>query len=204
MMGESSTTRPVKPSDNPFRSGCVDGLAYVSPTGETWETIVSRVKAANFRGALVGPHGHGKSTLMHQLALIDPPSGLTQHPVIQVMADGSNVDEVKRALTAGDGRLFIDGIDLLPWRLRRGVAHRREVIVTSHRTTRLPTLVDCETTPGSPGAGVLGELVGRLSPSVRAALGDEGVTALHERHRGNVRDALRELYDRVAVGEFKI
>lgn len=189
----------VKPSDNPFRSGCVDALGYVPPSGDAWEAIVSRVRAAGFRGALVGPHGHGKSTLMHQLATLDPSADAPRHPVIQVMADGSNIDEVKRALATGDGRLFIDGVDLLPWRLRRVIVQRREVIVTSHRTTRLPALVNCETTPG-----LLGELVGRLSPNARAALGDAALASLHERHLGNVRDVLRELYDRVAAGEFEI
>ncbi|MEO0513804.1 MAG: hypothetical protein AAF086_00730 [Planctomycetota bacterium] len=189
----------MKPSENPFRSGCVNALGYVSPSGEPWESIVSRVRAAGFRGALVGPHGHGKSTLMAKLATLDPPAGAERHDVVQVMADGSNVRDVKRDIAAHDGRLFIDGYDLLPWRLRATLRQRREVIVTSHRDTRLPTLVRCETTPA-----LLGELVGRLSPSVRAGLGDDGVAVLHRRHAGNIRDALRELYDRVATGAFSL
>lgn len=189
----------VKPSDNPFRSKCVDALGYTSPSGEPWAEIESRIRAAGFRGALVGPHGHGKSTLMLRLAKLDPPAGHEQHDVIQVMPNGSNLREVKLAIAIHEGRLMIDGYDLLPWQTRAALRKRREVIVTSHRETRLPTLVRCQTTPQ-----LLGELVGRLSPAVREALGEEALTSLHIRHAGNVRDALRELYDRVAVGEFQL
>lgn len=191
--------RPVKPSENPFRSGCVDALGYVSPSGEPWTEIESRVRATGFRGAIVGPHGHGKSTLMFRLAKLDPPAGHEEHGVIQVMPDGSNLRQVKHAIATHKGYLFIDGYDLLPWRTRAALRKRREVIMTSHRETRLPTLVRCETTPG-----LLDDLVGRLSPNVREALGENDLMLLHARHAGNVRDALRELYDRVAVGEFQL
>ncbi|MEM6855103.1 MAG: hypothetical protein AAF593_11910 [Planctomycetota bacterium] len=191
--------KPVKPSDNPFRSSCVDALGYVSPTGETWAELVSRIRAACFRGALVGPHGHGKSTLMHQLAALDPPPGRARHDVIQVMLDGSNRGEVKDAIAATTGRLFIDGIDLLPWRMRSAIGKREQVIVTSHRPTKLPTLMRCETTPV-----LLGELIGQLSPPVYEALGEDAIVTLHAKHHGNIRDALRELYDRVASGQLII
>lgn len=191
--------RPVPPRDNPFRSACVDALGYVPPNGQTWEEIESRIRAANFRGALVGPHGHGKSTLMHRLAKLDVPCARESHDVIQVQADGSNLSDVKRALTIGPPRLFLDGYDLLPWRLRRKVSRRPQVIVTSHRETKLPTLFRCETTPR-----LLGEVIGHLSPVVKQALADDAMAALYSAHHGNIRNALRELYDRVASGEFQI
>lgn len=187
----------VKPSENPFRSARVDALDYVSPSGESWEAIEARVQAAGFRGALVGPHGHGKTTLMTRLATLDPPSGADRHEIVQVAADGSNLDEVERVLSEERPRLFIDGYDLLPWRLRRAVRRHPEAIVTSHRETRMPTLLLFETTPN-----LLGMLIVRLSPAVHDALGDDAVASLHAVHRGNVRNALRELYDRTAAGEF--
>ncbi|MEM9420643.1 MAG: hypothetical protein AAGA25_16570 [Planctomycetota bacterium] len=187
----------VKPGDNPFRSGCVDALGYRSPTGETLQAIETRVRDAGFRGALVGPHGHGKSTLMHHLATLDPPSGADRHDVLQVMPDGSSVGSVKQALASDASRLFIDGYDLLPWRLRWALLRRTQVIITSHRKTRFPTLLQFETTPE-----LLGQLIEQLSPEVFGRLGHQEIRALHARHEGNVRNVLRELYDRVAMGEF--
>ncbi|MBB6428962.1 hypothetical protein [Algisphaera agarilytica] len=189
----------VSPRDNPFRSGCVDALEYASPTGESFEQIVTRVRNAGFRGALVGPHGHGKSTLMQALAELDPPADAEHHDIIQIMPDGTNMHAVKHALGSDADRLFVDGYDLLPWRLRWKLARRPGVLVTSHRETKLPTLLRCETTPA-----LLEGLVERLSPEVCGALGHEAIMELHARHGGNIRNALRELYDRVAVGEFPL
>jgi hypothetical protein len=61
------------------------------------------------------------------------------------------------------------------------------LVITSHRPGLLATLFECETTPELL-AGIVRELAG------------DGVDAgeLHARHAGNVRNALRELYDRWA------
>jgi hypothetical protein len=61
------------------------------------------------------------------------------------------------------------------------------LVITSHRPGLLPTLFECTTSPE-----LLAEIVGELSGA------DLEAGELYERHRGNVRDALRELYDRWA------
>ena len=61
------------------------------------------------------------------------------------------------------------------------------LVITSHRPGLLPTLFECETSPELL-AGIVGELAGS---EVEAG-------ELWARHRGNVRDALRELYDQWA------
>ncbi len=61
------------------------------------------------------------------------------------------------------------------------------LVITSHRPGLLPTLYECETSPELL-AGIVEELAGE-------ELDSEEVLA---RHRGNIRDALRELYDRWA------
>jgi hypothetical protein len=63
------------------------------------------------------------------------------------------------------------------------------LIVTSHLPGLLPTLHECRTTPELLAA-IVGELGGE-----EAALAAPG---LFGRHRGNLRDALRELYDEAA------
>lgn len=61
-------------------------------------------------------------------------------------------------------------------------------MINAHREGRLPTLVTCTTTPA-----LLDGIIRTLTP-----LAVEGVpssAALFTRHRGNLREALRELYD---------
>ena len=66
----------------------------------------------------------------------------------------------------------------------RKARRARGLVITSHRCGLLPTLVECETS-----APLLREIVETLHP------GQPEVDLLFDRHRGNVREALRELYD---------
>lgn len=188
----------VRPSENPFRSAAVDALRY-QPEPETLGQIAARFGAMGFRGALIGPHGHGKSTLMRELAKIDPPGDADSHPVVQIAADLSNIHALRSHLRHLPGVLMVDGYDLLPPRWRFAVWKRKTVLITAHRPTRVPTLLRCESSPA-----LLARLIGRLSPDIGAGLGGAEVDRLLRAHRGNVRDALRELYDRVADGRLRI
>jgi hypothetical protein len=93
-------------------------------------------------------------------------------------------------LDAGD-IVCLDGAEQLPaavwlwfrWSVRRAGG----LVITAHRRGRLPTLVECATT-----ADLLDRIVRRLAPEGTA---HPSPAALFARHRGNIRDALRELYD---------
>jgi len=67
------------------------------------------------------------------------------------------------------------------------------LVITSHRSGMLPTLIECTTDPAL------------LSDIIRALLGTESMdftrmtSDLHQRHNGNLRQALRELYDLYAA-----
>ena len=196
---------PMSPSANPFRSACVDALDY-EPEGGGWDAIARRLRETNFRGAVIGSHGHGKTTLLLNLAehvdlMPAMPRGSTVATSmwVQVRPDErGNLATVRRMVRGYPYLLSLDGYDLLPWRDRlRVLARRGPVLVTSHRRTMLPTVARCRTSPE-----LLGRLIERLSPATRAALTDAAVAALYARHRGNVREALRELYDRLAAGEY--
>jgi len=170
-------------------------LDYV-PGGESWDVIEDRLRHANFRGAIVGPHGHGKTTLM--LALRDRLQADAAFDVryLQVMAEGSNAQRVCASIRERDTLLLLDGYDLLGWADRLRLWRRPRTVVTRHGRTLLPQWVRCETSEP-----LLGQLIKRLSVETYAALGDSGVAALYDRHHGNVRDALRELYDSAARGD---
>jgi len=89
--------------------------------------------------------------------------------------------------------VLLDGADALRWldwlRFRRLARRAGGLIITTHRPGRLPTLVECATSPA-----LLAEIVGAL-------LGPEAkrwrnrLEGLWSRHGGNLREALRELYD---------
>ena len=66
------------------------------------------------------------------------------------------------------------------------------VVATLHRPARLPTLVECRTDPA-----LLARIIAELCPE---DAGDIGVIhQLYEKHQGNIRLALREMYDRHAT-----
>jgi hypothetical protein len=95
------------------------------------------------------------------------------------------------ATTPRDVLLF-DGAEQLSWlgwwRFRRAAKRAGGLVITSHRAGMLPTLIQCET-----DADLLGGIVRDLAPG-----GADDSAGLFARHRGNVREALRELYDRYA------
>jgi hypothetical protein len=62
------------------------------------------------------------------------------------------------------------------------------LIVTAHRRGRLATLVACATS-----VGLLDRIMQRLAPE--GLVTAPSAAELFVRHRGNLRDALRELYD---------
>ena len=168
--------------------------------------IARRLRETKFRGAVVGPHGHGKTTLLLNLAdhvdlLPAMPRGSTVTTSMWVQVrpgERANLTTVRRMVRGYPYLLLLDGYDLLPRRDRARVLVRRgPVLVTSHRRTMLPTVAHCRTS-----AELLGRLIERLSPDTRAAMTDAAVAGLYARHRGNVREALRELYDRVAGGAY--
>jgi hypothetical protein len=90
---------------------------------------------------------------------------------------------------------LLDGAEQLSWprkrTLLRTTRHGGGLIVTTHRAGLLPTLYQCRTSPQ-----LLGGLLEELEPQYATSEAELG--ALFRRHHGNVRNALRELYDQTA------
>jgi len=59
-------TAAVPAHANPFRVALTDALMY-RPRNEDWPTMLARLEAMGWRGAVVGPHGSGKTTLIQSL-----------------------------------------------------------------------------------------------------------------------------------------
>jgi len=182
----------VRARDNPFAAARVEGIRYRLPDSLTWDGLLDRLTALRRRAALVGPHGHGKTTLLEELA-----SRLTAFRVVTItlrrdLRRRRRLDWRRlRGLGPADF-LLLDGADLLgrlAWlRVRWCCRRAGGLVITSHRPGLLPTLLVCATTPDLL-AGIVCELAGE-STKVEEEL--------FARHGGNLRAALREMYDRYA------
>jgi nucleoside-triphosphatase THEP1 len=186
----------VKARENPFRSECVLRIRY-RPEGWTWPELLDRLAALRWRAALVGPHGSGKTTLLEDL---EPHLRRRGFEPVRLRRDDREPRFTRAQLRALSAALtarhvvLLDGAELLGglawrkfvWRTRRAGG----LVVTLHRPGRLPTLVECRSS-----ATRLREIVRELTGEVES-FPVEAAAELLARHAGNLREALRELYDR--------
>lgn len=192
----------MRARDNPFAAARLDQLPFRLEDGcpPDWPGLFRRMEQLNHRGAIVGPHGAGKTTFLDALA---PRLAARDFEVMRLTLtrERPRLDATsQRLLARGPGRrqfLLLDGAEQLPWpawlALRWRARRAGGLIVTTHRPGRLPTLLCCRTNPALL-AGIVSELLGGKAPGC-------DLDALHARHGGNVRDALRELYDRFAAAD---
>jgi hypothetical protein len=184
----------VKARENPFETGRMIATIRYDCAGGTPDTLVARLAALGWRAAIVGPHGAGKTTLLEDLGRALEARGFRITSIRLGTAD-RRPPRTWPVRAAGLGRsdiVCLDGAEQLStpdwlafrWRARRAGG----LIVTSHVSGRLPLLVSCATS-----VDLLDRIVRRLTPV--PAAGAPGAAELFARHRGNLRDALRELYD---------
>ena len=182
----------MKARDNPFSTDRVLRVRY-RPQGWTWEQLLSRLAAMDYRGAIVGPEGRGKTTLLEDLGERVAGLGLgVKHLRLtreRPTFDRQCLRKFFQAVTSRDV-IFFDGAEQLSrlawWRFARRSSGAGGLVVTSHRRGLLPTLLECETS-----VPLLRGIINHLNPGQVDASAEE----LFARHGGNVRDALRELYD---------
>ena len=194
----------MKARDNPFAVDRVLRIRYEF-ADDSLEELLARLQQQGGRGAIVGPHGSGKTTLLEDLAEQLEARGRQVHlfrlsaerrtiPRETLRAIRSDLDEHDAILCDGAEQLSAFAWQSFRFRVRRAGI----LIATIHRAGRLPTLCKTHTTPE-----LLESLVRRLLGQPTGGL-PFSVPALFMRHSGNLRDALRELYDRYATGELKV
>jgi GTPase SAR1 family protein len=191
----------MKARDNPFATDRALKLRY-HLHGTTWDELLERLDKLNYRAALVGPEGSGKTTLLEDLAP-------------HLRAQGYNILWLRLDRTCRKfsrqfwNRFFIhlcptdmilfDGAEQmsrLAWERFKYQSHKAGgMVITSHRAGLLPTLLECSTTP---------ELLGQIITEILGQESDvpcETMRVLYDKHNGNLRSALRELYDMYAARE---
>jgi len=185
----------MRARDNPFAVHRVLAIRY-RLSGVTWEELLARLADLRFRAALVGPHGHGKTTLLEDLGERLGGHGFRVRPATLHEGDrrlGPQRDSALFRDPHPRDLLLVDGAEQLDrlawWDLRRRSRAAAGLIVTSHRPGLLPTLHECRTTP---------ELFEAIARELGGEEALQAATGLFARHQGNLRDALRELYDRYA------
>lgn len=145
--------------------------------------------------AVMGPHGHGKSTLVAAVAVAARAAGWAVREV-RVRSPLESWRPVAAAIAAARGTfLACDGWErAFPGTATavRIIAAARglRVVVTVHRRGSLPILARCDTSPR-----LLAQLVARL-PDHAGLISAHDVDDAYRRHEGNLREALYDLYDR--------
>lgn len=188
--------RPLLARENPFATGRVLAIRYRIPGG--LDPLVARLERLGWRAAIVGAKGSGKTTLLEDLGLALEARGfrtaLERLSAEEAAFSRGRLERLAEAARAG-AVVLLDGADeLSPWawrRFLRACGSGARVVVTAHRPGRLPTLIECRTSPELL-AEIARELLGR-----RDADGALGALAaeLYQKHAGDLRAALRELYD---------
>lgn len=160
-------------------------------------STIAKLAAANWRGAIVGPHGSGKSTL---LATLQPALIAARRQVHFIALHDSQrrlpLDFWPQLPQPNAALLIIDGYDQLSflarWRLDRYCRRAKcGLLVTSHAKLPMPTLVRTY-----PDCALVQQLVAQLCQRVPSSISRQDITASHARHGSNVREIFFDLYDR--------
>ncbi len=192
----------MKARENPFGADRVVAVPYIL-TGESWPGLIARLARLGYRAAIVGPCGSGKTTLLEELRTALHAQGFLVKALrldrSRPMFDSEGLARFYRLLAPSD-IVLLDGAEQMERRawldFSRRTACAAGLIVTTHHAGLLPTLVECR--PTAPLLDdVMTRLLDRLPPDQFPALRRHLPSAqeLCRRHNGNLRAALRELYD---------
>lgn len=206
--------RPVV--TNPFATRFVapGQLGWIPPSPLLGlKQLQTKLHDLNYRAAVVGPHGSGKSTLLeHLLKPLGTPAIKCDHsgsPVVKSEHGRLIWLTLRRGSHRGFSRfhwrpgriLVLDGFEQLSLVVRTWItletrARKMGLLVTSHRSTALTTLVQT--------AVSIETLRAVLHETLQASGGwatfelqcdDDRLGDLIAKHHGNVREIMMQLYD---------
>jgi len=197
-----SNLKRVSARNNPFAVQRTDAVPFdFSETSfNDTEAFYLHARKLDYRGAIRGRHGRGKTTLLCDLASFFRDQDIDCELAFLPREKELQHQMVDRIVHRGsDGAIvLVDGIERLPLLARHRLISRSKsfggFIATTHHVGRLRTLVHCKTSEQTLRS-VLKSLDLDQPAIVEAAL------PLVARNRGNLRSVLRELYDQFADGK---
>jgi len=188
----------MRARDNPFSTDRVLRIRY-RLRGESWDSLLARLAALKYRAAIVGPEGAGKTTLLEDLAPHLRERGFEIVSLRLTREQPAFAPGTLRKLRTRIGPrqiILFDGAEQLGrlgwWRFRQSTRKAGGLIITSHQHGLLPTLIECRT-----DEALLTEIVAELLRQPESSLRTPA-SRLFQKHHGNLRDALREMYDSFA------
>jgi hypothetical protein len=185
--------RGVNAGENPLRSELIERLPIRFEAG-SWSEMLKRVQQLNFRAAIVGSKGSGKTCLLEQLH-----QRIGQHYLNLPLDRRLHDDQMRAALDASENGnvVLLDGIERLGfWQRQKLFARTKSgpgLIVTVHHPCRLPTWIRFRT-----NIGLMKQLLNDLDIATPEVL-EAGEIAFRNA-KGNMREAFRSLYDQFADG----
>ena len=188
--------------DNPFATEHLQKIRYHF-SNHSLTSLLNRFDVLNRRAAIVGPQGHGKTTLQKELAEAIP--SVRTYWIRLREGDRKIPRTVQDELFSQAEKydlICIDGAEQLSWwnwkKFLRQLGKGQGCLITSHRAGLLPTLMECKTS-----LSLLSDLVTELASAPDAAQQKE-LEAIYNRHRGDIRQSIRELYDRCSNGLWNV
>lgn len=195
----SRSAHPFPARLNPFRSERLHTIPFL-PHPAAENTVIDTLEKNHWMGCIAGPHGSGKTTLLLRLQERMQTKNIPTE-FFQCLEDRPSLSsrDWKTIRESRPGSvILLDGAEQLPllqWlRLRQRPRRGGGLVVSSHRPMRgVPLVYQTDPTPRR-----LLELIQHLYPEQADQIDTE---FLYRRHHGNLRDALRDLYDRCAGKE---
>ena len=201
------------PRQNPFRSSRIENLTFRFSGIQSHdrepsekhdelkglEELDARFAGLGHRGALVGPKGSGKTTLLEKLQAIYRQRGLQvlalhRRPGEPPLPSLPKARHLTETLITVDGAEQLGLLERLSLERQSKAAHG--LLVTCHQPLKwIPTLYLHRTDPGL-FVSLAHELLAR--DHLECPWAEDQLTDTFERHHGNLREAFRELFDRLA------
>lgn len=190
----------TRAKDNPFSAGRVLKVRYQWLPG-SWDELLVRLTALRHRAAMIGSQGRGKTTLLEDLSARLEKNGyqicwlrfnLQNRSLSESMWQNVFNEQHGKTIVCVDGA---EQLSFWQWRrLKQRSKKAAGLLITAHHAGMLPTLVECATTPVLL-ENIVAQLVKDPTDQLRTIS-----NMLFKKHDGNLRDALRELYDLFADG----
>lgn len=185
----------MKPRDNPFSIERVSKIRY--RLDGTYSALVEKLHALGSRAAIVGQHGNGKTTLVEDFERHLSASGFTVKRLLVNQAFRFIPWSFWTSKTKGV-YVLLDGKERLPWFLWLAFQYKCRdaagIVIVEHQRGRWPVLYECKTT-----LSLFEKLIDQmLSADEKRRLPAGFAKKLFAKHKGNVRDCMRELYDHYA------